>query len=55
MWWATGFGEMFISMFPGIEPHFDGKKGYVAPPKIKTDDATLVVRQVSEFKFDVVR
>lgn len=55
MWWAMGMGDMFISMFPGVEAHFDGKKGYQAPPGVKTDDATLVVRQVSEFQFDVVR
>jgi hypothetical protein len=55
MWWATGFGQMFVSMFPGIESHFDGRNGYHAPPGVKTDDATLVVRQVSEFDFEIVR
>lgn len=55
MWWATGFGEMFQSMFPGVDAQFDGKKGYRAAPEIKTDDTTLVVRQISEFDFQVVR
>ncbi|HEX5444700.1 MAG TPA: hypothetical protein VFW87_12750, partial [Pirellulales bacterium] len=55
MWWATGFGDMVLSMFPGAEARFDGKRDYHASPDIKTDDTTLVVRQVSEFDFQVVR
>lgn len=55
MWWATGWGDMVASMFPGVDAHFDGKKGYQAEADVKSDDKRLVLRQVSEFKFDVVR
>lgn len=55
MWWATGFGDMFLSMFPGVDARFDGKKGYQACAEAKTDETTLVVRQVSEFNFEIVR
>jgi hypothetical protein len=55
MWWSMGKGDMFLSMFPGLDARFDGRDNYQAEPNIRSDDKILVVRQTSEFGFEVVR
>ncbi|HVX12976.1 MAG TPA: hypothetical protein VHC22_17465 [Pirellulales bacterium] len=55
MWWAMGRGDMIYTMFPGVAAKFDGRDGYRAEPGLKSDTSTLVVHQVAELQFNVVR
>ncbi len=55
MWWSVGKGVMIPVMFSSVAAQFDGYAGYTAPPDTKTSGTALVVRQVSDTEFVVVK
>jgi hypothetical protein len=55
MWWSIGKGVMGVVMFPGYSLKIDGYDEFQAENEAKTDSDTLVLRQVTETDFVLVK
>ena len=55
MWWSIGKGVMVPVMFPGVQADFDGYFGYEAPIGATSTENVIVLRQISDKAFEIVR